>query len=132
MIEFKYIAPFLTLLFGVFIGNRLALGRDKRKEYNEIVAPIRLKLIEQRDQLNDRDRGQKIDESLFNNLEASLGLKQFKHFLEAYEAYKLHYELAGEYVVPTFDNNGYFKWNENGKSNLCSSFNNLIANLPVK
>ena len=133
MIEFKYIAPILTLLLGGLIGNRLAIGRDKRIEYNEIITPIRLKLIEQRDQLNNQNRGAKIDNSLFNNLEASLGLARFKNFLEAYKAYELSYESAGEYVPASFGEVcASFKWNENGKSNLCASINNLIAKLPVK
>lgn len=40
MIELKYVVPLLTLLIGGLIGNRLALGRDKRKEFNELSGPL--------------------------------------------------------------------------------------------
>ena len=31
----------LTFLVGLFVGNRLAIDRDKRKEFNEAAQPIR-------------------------------------------------------------------------------------------
>lgn len=45
MVEIKYIIPFLTLLLGVFLGNRLALGLDKRKEHNAVVLPLKQKVL---------------------------------------------------------------------------------------
>lgn len=40
MLEIKYVIPFITLLIGGLIGNWLALGRDKRKEFNEAASPL--------------------------------------------------------------------------------------------
>lgn len=35
----------LTFLIGLLVGNRLAIDRDKRKEFNEAVQPIRAWLL---------------------------------------------------------------------------------------
>ena len=43
--EINYLIPFLTLLLGGLIGNRFALGRDKRKEYNAVVLPLKQKVL---------------------------------------------------------------------------------------
>jgi len=37
----------LTFFAGLFLGNRLALGRDKRKEFNEAAMPIRSWLLKE-------------------------------------------------------------------------------------
>lgn len=38
------------LLVGGFIGHRLALGRDKRKEFNQVAAPVYERLIQAEEQ----------------------------------------------------------------------------------
>ena len=48
MIEIKYVIPFLTLLIGMVLGNRLAIGRDKRKEFNDMANPLFNELESQR------------------------------------------------------------------------------------
>ena len=40
----------LGLLLGGIIGHRLALGRDKRKEFNQVAAPIYERLIQAEEQ----------------------------------------------------------------------------------
>ena len=35
----------ITFLVGLLVGNRLAIGRDKRKEFNEAAQPIRAWLL---------------------------------------------------------------------------------------
>ena len=40
MAEVNFVVPLLTLLLEGLIGNRLALGRDKRKEHNAVVLSI--------------------------------------------------------------------------------------------
>lgn len=40
---------FVTFLLGLLLGNRLAIGRDRRKEFNEAVAPMRTWLLRAKD-----------------------------------------------------------------------------------
>ena len=45
VVEINYVIPFLTLILGGLIGHRLALGRDKRKEHNVVVLPLKQKVL---------------------------------------------------------------------------------------
>ncbi|MBF6022798.1 hypothetical protein [Lysobacter niastensis] len=40
---------FITFLLGLILGHWLAIGRDKRKEFNDAVAPIRKWLLTEQD-----------------------------------------------------------------------------------
>jgi|SRR5690348_4907731 len=40
---------FVTFLLGLLLGNWLAIGRDRRKEFNEAVTPIRIWLLRAKD-----------------------------------------------------------------------------------
>jgi hypothetical protein len=51
---FQYYSPLITptislvtFVIGMFVGNWLALGRDRRKEINELSSPVRLRLVKQ-------------------------------------------------------------------------------------
>ena len=46
--ELKYIIPFLTLLVGTLIGHWLAIGRDRRKFFNEVANPLFERLEKQK------------------------------------------------------------------------------------
>ena len=39
----------LTFLLGLFLGHRLTLWRDRRKEFNDIAQPIRDVLLKERE-----------------------------------------------------------------------------------
>lgn len=41
----------LTFALGHYIGHRAAINRDKRKEYNALVSPVRLELLKQIDSI---------------------------------------------------------------------------------
>lgn len=47
---------FLTFFLGLLLGNWLAIGRDKRKEFNEAATPVRGWLLGVRDQPSPYDR----------------------------------------------------------------------------
>lgn len=46
----ELLSGIMGLLLGALIGHRLALGRDKRKEFNQVVAPIYERLIQAEEQ----------------------------------------------------------------------------------
>lgn len=46
------LVSFLTFLLGLLLGNWLAIGRDKRKEFNEATTPIRGWLLGEKDDPN--------------------------------------------------------------------------------
>jgi hypothetical protein len=39
----------VTGLIGLLIGNRMAIGRDRRKEFNSLIEPIRILLLRERE-----------------------------------------------------------------------------------
>jgi hypothetical protein len=39
----------VTGLIGLLIGNRMAIGRDRRKEFNSFIEPIRILLLRERE-----------------------------------------------------------------------------------
>ena len=53
--------PIVTFLLGGLVGHRLALGRDKRKEFNEYSDPIRDALWKQKETLDPMD-SEKVDD----------------------------------------------------------------------
>ncbi|MBB6066268.1 hypothetical protein [Pseudoxanthomonas broegbernensis] len=52
----------LTFFLGLLLGNWLSIGRDKRKEFNDAVAPIRSWLLMQRDELSPYNKSPSRDE----------------------------------------------------------------------
>ena len=46
-----FIVSFVTLLVGVILGHRFTLNREKRREHNEVVLPLKQKVLEYIDEL---------------------------------------------------------------------------------
>ena len=44
----------MSALIGFFTGNRLAIDRDRRREFNDLVNPIRLLVLEEREKPTSR------------------------------------------------------------------------------
>ncbi|WP_219622640.1 hypothetical protein, partial [Vibrio parahaemolyticus] len=59
-------------LIGYLIGHRFALGRDLRKEHNDLVIPIREKLLKELDQLNSGTFGNSLSSDDLFSLVARL------------------------------------------------------------
>lgn len=52
-----YLISLFTFFLGLFLGHRLALGRDRRKEFNDIAQPIRAVLLKERENPTPYARG---------------------------------------------------------------------------
>ncbi|WP_185230337.1 hypothetical protein [Teredinibacter franksiae] len=50
----EILSGLLGVLIGGLIGHRLSLGRDMRREYNDVVQPVRLSILKA---LDDIDKG---------------------------------------------------------------------------
>jgi hypothetical protein len=51
VVVINLVVPLLTLFLGGLLGNQFALGRDKRKEHNAVVLPLKQKVLAYIDEL---------------------------------------------------------------------------------
>ncbi|MEH6384309.1 MAG: hypothetical protein V7780_06855 [Colwellia sp.] len=77
----------LGVLVGGLIGHRLALGRDKRKEFNDCIFPLREKLLHQIDKLSAQNFDHGIDDKEITKLIAVLGERKTKQISLVYKEY---------------------------------------------
>lgn len=84
----KLLIAVVSCLIGVLIGHRLALGRDRRKEYNEIVTPVKLKLLDHLDHLNDSSLRFMLSQTDIKPLRSVLKDRRYKKVNNAFCAYK--------------------------------------------
>ena len=91
-------------LFGLFFGNRFSLGRDKRKEFNNDVQPIRAALLNARGNWNSNPLDVvRID--LLNNHLRFWQRPGFRRAIERYEQCKKDgvLEIDATYGTATYD-----------------------------
>jgi hypothetical protein len=77
--------PFLTFLLGLLLGHRFALFRDKRKELNELVGPVRRELSAEAERPSPMRAGIRGDD--VDAIAARLHWINRRRFLKACESY---------------------------------------------
>ena len=79
----------LTALLGLLIGNRLAIGRDRRKEFNALAEPIRILLLREKERPNlSRAAPNKIDLAVLRERLPFWKRRRFDRALQNYQKSK--------------------------------------------
>lgn len=78
----------ITFALGLFFGNKYALGRDKRKEFNDIAVPLRVGLLKQIDSIKSGGYiDPKIGRDKILHLSDMLSKRKSDKLIEAYDLY---------------------------------------------
>jgi hypothetical protein len=83
VVELNFVVPFLTLLLGGVLGNRFALGRDKRKEHNAVVLPLKQKVLAYIDELK-KSRHLNFNESEIRTLRGIVSEREYNQVKDLY------------------------------------------------
>ncbi len=78
----------LSCLIGVIIGHWLSLGRDRRKEHNDVVLPIKQKVLEHIDYLDDGYLLLTLSETDIKPLRNIVSERKYKKIKLAFSEYK--------------------------------------------
>tara|TARA_R110000850_G_scaffold238009_1_gene362680 strand:+ start:261 stop:644 length:384 start_codon:yes stop_codon:yes gene_type:complete len=82
------------LLVGGFLGHRLALGRDRRKEFNQVAAPINERLIQAEEQAQNGYVWAKWDDADISRLKPHMTRRQRRKLESLIENYHEAIRLA--------------------------------------
>jgi len=127
MLTLENLLPFLTLLIGGFIGNRLAIGRDRRKDFNDIANPLFETLEKQRlcAELGTYPASANgIEKESFIPILRKISKLKYKSLEKSIDEYILAKNSCGEYVE------GYYIFNK--PQVLIQSIKKLQSYLPHK
>ena len=127
MIEFKYVTPFLTLLIGMLIGNILAIGRDKRKEYNEVVIPLKNKILKHIDSFDSKPDCDGLNKCDIETIRLCVAESLYRKIIKEHNEYT---ELMRQSI--TSDNWGVPYLIEEGNINILKKLNNINSMLKVR
>lgn len=88
----------LTFLVGLFIGNRLTIGNERRKEFNEAAAPLYISLEVQKNVLNSGSFPNSVlNENDFIGFKRHLQPWQICSFSESVRSYIASPQNCGDY-----------------------------------
>lgn len=94
----------LIFTTGLFLGNRLAIGRDKRKEYNESVLPIHTKLINQVEDLKrNKYKPHLLKKDELIGFSIYLSKRKAEKFIESINEYEQCFETKLQPIDPFED-----------------------------
>ena len=106
-----WLSGILGVFIGGFIGHRLALGRDKRKEFNSATQKVRQDALNQLDRISETSLGRTVNGSDILALRATLGEKGSKKIALAFDEYKKAEDAVTDTDIPSTPINPQ-KWNE--------------------
>ena len=109
--------PIASALVGLLIGNRLSIGRDKRKEYNALVDPIRLQIMKSLDDKYPRY----LNWDQINIIRNILSNRKSLRLKNECETYNSLFENAQE-----SDGEGGFNWNSCNDHLFAIHGNNIL------
>ncbi|MFT6905962.1 MAG: hypothetical protein ACJAS1_002625 [Oleiphilaceae bacterium] len=72
----------IGVLVGVFIGHRFALDRDKRKEHNDVVRPLKQKVLRQLDMLTNGEIGSFLNDKDLQILRTIISEKKYEKIID--------------------------------------------------
>lgn len=124
---YPILSGILGVLIGGFVGHRFALGRDKRKEFNDCISPLREKLIHQMAKLSSQGYEHGIVDNEITKLEAVLGKAKTKQISLAYKKYSEARKISGDK-----DEFGRFTINEVGFNSFKEHTEALLKAMALK
>lgn len=122
--------PLLSGIFGVLvgglIGHWLAIGRDKRKEINGVVVPLKQRLLSLKDELSRESYVEKnISQEEIARVRVYIAKGKYSqlhsYFTQYVDSYDEDSKLDDLLPIVTFDDNGVRKL-----SNLLDKMNDLL------
>tara|TARA_R110001606_G_scaffold109051_2_gene234537 strand:- start:190 stop:567 length:378 start_codon:yes stop_codon:yes gene_type:complete len=117
----------VSCLVGVIIGHRLSLGRDRRKEHNEVIRPIKQQLLEHLGYLSEGSAYLMLNEKDINSLYGVISKREYGKILLVFSEYK---EVIEKNIL--YDSYGQIECSKTGYDKIIRSAENLNKILKVK